>query len=93
MNRDPAARPDAAAARRLLSAACDGAEAAADQETPPANGAVQISPVTGSPSAAASAQPSARAQPVGSPSRDSPSRDSPLRDSPPGSPPRPATQR
>ncbi len=67
MNRDPAARPDAAAARRLLSAACDGTEAAADQEAAPANGAVQISAATSSPSAAASAQSPAGAQPAGQP--------------------------
>jgi serine/threonine protein kinase len=67
MNRDPAARPDAAAARRLLSAACDGTEAAADQKATPANGAVKISPATGSPSAAPSAQPPAGAQPTEQP--------------------------
>ena len=62
MKRDPAARPDATAARRLLSAACDGTEAAADREAASANGAVQVSPATGSPSATASAQPSAGTQ-------------------------------
>jgi hypothetical protein len=67
MKRDPAARPDATAARRLLSAACDGTEAAADQETTPANGAAETSPATGSPNAAASAQPPAGAQPAGQP--------------------------
>jgi serine/threonine protein kinase len=63
MNRDPAARPDAAAARQLLSTACDGTQAAVSQEVTPAKRAMQIYPATGSPGAAASAQPRAGAQP------------------------------
>src|SRR5215467_11522775 len=64
MNRDPAARPDAAAARQLLSAACNGDQAKAGQEEPPAKGgAVPFSPAAGSPGAA---QPIA-GQPVAGP--------------------------
>jgi len=65
MNRDPAARPDAAAARKLLSAACDGDQAAVGQEGSAAKGGtIQISPATGLPGAAASAQPPVGAQPA-----------------------------
>ena len=61
MNRDPAARPDAAAARQLLSAACNGDQANADQEeTPATGGAIPFSPPAGSPGGA---QPTA-GQPV-----------------------------
>src|SRR5215469_16219792 len=61
MSRDPAARPDAAAARKLLAAACDGVQAREDQAAPAGKATLTGSPRVG----AAPQPPPARAQPVG----------------------------